>query len=160
MATKDSKRRCWFLHLPLPPNTPNVSSTSAVCALNQLNAIKEGRQVAATVWCSLYFARCRNTCKTSDYENYSLVEEAEMEAGDWLRPSQKETARIRRLPSLLLFNHYITVSGVLMHIGMTSKTDAGSSLLNSSSLFHLCEGKIIIKIMQCSTFSHFQLYVK
>lgn len=83
-----------------------------------------------------------------------------MEAGDWLRPSQKETARIRRLPSLLLFNHYNTVSGVLMHIGMTSKTDAGSSLLNSSSLFHLCEGKIIIKIMQCSTFSHFQLYVK
>lgn len=62
-----------------------------------------------------------------------------MEAGDWLRASQKETARIRRLPSLLLFNHYYTVGGVLMHIGMTLKTYAGSSLLNSSSLFHLCE---------------------
>lgn len=110
-----------------------------VRSIDSMASKRDGKWPQLCGVCSLYFARCHNTHKTSDYENYSLVEEAEMEAGDWPRPSQKETARIRRLASLLLFNHYYTVSGVLMHIGMTLKTYAGSSLLNSSSLFHLCE---------------------
>lgn len=62
--------------------------------VRSIDSMRNGKWPQLCGVCSLYFARCHNTRKTSDYENYSLVEEAGMEAGDWLRPSQKKKKQL------------------------------------------------------------------